>query len=159
MKPAQCRGVTLTEVMVATVIFTFIMAGLYVTLMAGRVSWQSYEAAIAAQRGVRNALSVMSRDLRVADNLSVTPVTDGLVTTFTHPELGSITYNWSTAGADANRIVRQTSTGSRIIANDVSALSISPGADDITITITADVSATGGHDNNFQLIKKIARRL
>ena len=52
MRLRKNSGISLTEVMIATVIFTFIMAGLYATLLTGRVAWQSYEAAVRAQRDV-----------------------------------------------------------------------------------------------------------
>lgn len=158
MKNLNKNGVTLTEVMVTTIIFTFMMAGLYTTLLAGRVSWQSYEAAVKAQREVRNAIAVMSRDMRVANNVLPSAITDGLLVSFSLPGEGTVNYTWATSGAQANRIIRQNSTATRIIANDITAFSINGVGNEITMDVSATVHAVQGHDNHFRLVKKVAKR-
>jgi prepilin-type N-terminal cleavage/methylation domain-containing protein len=151
-------GMTLTEIMVVTVIFTFMMAGLYVTLSAGRISWQTHEAAVKTQREMRNCVTQMSRDFRVAKNLVVNEGADGLTASFFIPDQGNIKYFWSKTGAEANRISRFSTSASRIIANDIIAFSLYETPEEITIRLVAKAPAIQGHPSTFQLEKKVAKR-
>ena len=152
------KGLTLTEVMVSTVIFTFILGGLYATLTVGRISWQSYDSAVRAQRGARNALTVLAKDFRVAENVIVAQSPESVLLAYSHPDDGAVNCNWASTGGDAGRIIRQTATSRWIIANDVSAFSVVETPDEVTMTVEITVDAGHGQDNTFQLIRKVARR-
>jgi len=156
-KPGK-KGLTLTEVMVATVIFMFILGGLYATLTVGRISWQSYDSAVRAQREARNALTVLAKDFRVVENLIVTQSTGSTLLAYSHPDDGAINCTWASTGGDAGRIIRQTATANWIIAKEVSAFSIVDTPDEVTMTVEVTVDSGNGQDNTFQLIRKVARR-
>jgi len=156
-RPGQ-KGLTLTEVMVSTVIFSFILGGLYATLTVGRISWQSYDSAVRAQREARNVLTVLAKDFRVAENVIVTQSTGSVLLAYSHPDDGAINCNWASTGADAGRIIRQTTSANRIIANDVSAFSVTETPDEVSMTVEVTVDSGHGQDNTFQLTRKVARR-
>ncbi len=152
------RGLTLTEVMVATVIFTFLLGGLYATLTVGRVSWQSYDAAVRAQREARNALSVLGKDFRVAKNLIITNGAGTVLLAYNHPDDGAVNCSWSDSGSDAGKIIRQTTARDWILATDVSAFSVTDSGDEVTATVEVTVDAGHGQDNTFQLTRRVAKR-
>ena len=85
----------------------------------------------------------------------ISPISFGLLMSFTHPDDGTVNYSWSTTGNDANCIIRQTTATSRTIARHISAFSVVQGTDDITMDLTATAEAVQGHDSIFQLSKKV----
>jgi hypothetical protein len=154
------KGLSLAELLVSVLLFMFIVAGLFTALLASNKSWQIYGATVRAQQEVRKAISWMSRDLRIAENLQITPGTGSLTLTFSQPGVGTVTYSWITTGADAKRILRQIA-GRTLppwkVANNISAFSVSQSADDITVNVTATVAASRVQNSSFQLAHKMAK--
>ena len=159
MKRKNIKGITLTETMVATLVFVFIMAGLYTTLLAGNVSWQNYEITVRAQQEARKAVTAMTRDLRVAGTLTFTEqTTSSVIFTFTHPSDGIVIYSWATTGENANRLIRQTTLGSRTVALNIFSFSITDSTRDITLDLTSTVGTAQGSSSSFRLQEKVAKR-
>ena len=158
MKIGNIKGMSLVEIMVATLILAFIMAGLYTTLLAGNVSWQSHSASVRALQETRKAISAITLDLRVGDSLILSQGATSLSLSFSHPGDGSVSYSWATTGDDANQIIRQTSTTTRILAQDISAFSLLETPDDVTIDITSTVTSDDGQVESFSLKKTVAKR-
>jgi Tfp pilus assembly protein PilW len=161
-RAGRVEGLALAELVVSVLLFMFIVAGLFTALLAGNKSWQTYGATVRAQQEVRKAISWMSRDLRIAQNLPAGTGSISLPLTFSQPGVGTVTYSWVTTGAQANRIIRQTATRSWIVANKISAFSVSQTADDITVNVTATVASSRVQNSTFQLahkMAKVARRL
>jgi len=152
------KGVTLTEVMVATVIFAFIMGGLYTTLLAGNASWRNQEIAIRSQQEARKAAIQMARDFRIATGILITQSQNTVAVAFNLPGEGAVNYSWDTSGGNANRIIRQNTTNSRILAQDISSLSIINSSNNVVIDITATTQSDRGESNTYQLVKKVAKR-
>ena len=151
MKRKNIKGITLTETMVATLVFVFIMAGLYTTLLAGNVSWQNYEITVRAQQEARKAVTAMTRDL-------TEQTTSSVIFTFTHPSDGIVIYSWATTGENANRLIRQTTLGSRTVALNIFSFSITDSTRDITLDLTSTVGTAQGSSSSFRLQEKVAKR-
>ena len=138
------KGYTFVELMMTMAIFAMIMGGLYAGLIAGGISWQTYDAAAITQREVRKTIFYMARDLRMAQSLTFTQDTSEDVSfAFHHPSDGQVTYSWSTTGDDATKIIRQTADSSRLIAYNITAFVVSETSSAITISVTATVDLPG----------------
>jgi Tfp pilus assembly protein PilW len=152
-------GFTMVEALVSAAIFTFLIGGLVTTMIAGHASWDAYNANVQVQQEVRKALSLMTRDFRVAQGVNITTGAGILTVTFSHPQDGSVTYNWSDTGSDAKRLLRQTSTATRIVSQNISAVNVTNNADNFVIDVTANVpTERGGEVDSFQLSTEVAKR-
>jgi len=158
MKLTNKSGFTMTEVLISTVIFSFIMAGLLSVLLAGNASWTTNNAAVTAQREARKAITYMTSDMRVVSGASVSQTSDDVTLIFTHPNDGTVTYSWSTSGSDANRIIRTTSSAAKIVAQSITAFAVTDSTNDITIDLISTTQNNQGQLQPFQLVKKIAKR-
>ncbi len=67
----NARGMTLIEVMVATVTSTVVMAGMMVVFNAGRNAYDLTEAKVTIREEIRKAFEVMTSDLKFANIRSV----------------------------------------------------------------------------------------
>ena len=154
------EGLTLTEVLVSTLLFMFIVAGLFSVVLAANRSWQTYGASVRSSREARKAVMMMTRDLRVAQNLNIAAVVGvGVTVTFDRPGTGNVVYSWSPTGAQANRLIRQTASGSRIVAQHVTALSVVRTGDMVTVDVTGRVAASGSQNVSFRLKQRVNQRL
>jgi Tfp pilus assembly protein PilW len=161
MRPDTKKGVTLTEAMISTVLFTFLMTGLYASLEAGRLSFSTQSKSVTAQQEVRKAIDQLSRELRSVESASVSNSSSAASLSYTHPTEGTVSYTWTNDTGDPNamRLLRTNSTSSRIIAQNISAVSFTNNLDNYIINITASADADmGGPAESFQLIKKIGVR-
>src|SRR3989338_7485120 len=137
IKLTSKKGFGITELMMSTAVFGFIMAGLCSMCYVGSVSWQSQSANANAQGQLRNALDVLCRDFRAGSGLAITQQTSSNVGfTFSKSGEGTVTYSWTNTGASANRLLRTTATGTRIVARDVSAITLTNNAADVLIDVT-----------------------
>jgi len=161
MKSLGKNAFTLTEALVAVALFAFLMTGLYTTLYAGRLSFEIQNSSLVAQRYARNALDAMSRELRMVDNIAVAQSSSSVTVTCDNPLDGAVTYSWTNdpSSSSANRIIRTTAAATRIIAQNISLLSVTNNADNVVIDLTATgTDNTIGSPESIQLIKKIAKR-
>lgn len=154
------QGFSLAESIISAAIMAIIMGGLLTTFVAGNRSWNTYMAAVNVQREVRKSIDIMTRDLRAAENVLLTQDTNNVTLTFTHPSYGDITYTWTAdeSSADANRIIRQAGTQSRVVAQNISAFVVTDSTTDVIIDITSAEGTSYGAANSLQLAKKIAKR-
>jgi len=152
------NGFTLTELMVSMAIFTIIIAGLCSTLLVGNISWEVHAANANTQNQARITIETMARDLRVAQGLLIIQDADNVAVTFSRPGVGNVTYAWSTSGASPNQVIHTTDTATRIVARDISALSLADSVDDVTINVTANILTNSNKNIAFGLISKVAKR-
>ncbi|MDO8580928.1 MAG: type II secretion system protein [Candidatus Omnitrophota bacterium] len=151
-------GFTLIETVVVLGIFSVIVGGLYSTLLAGKKVWSENESQAIAQRSVRQTLAVMTGDLRVAQYINLTQSSSSVAVDFFHPVAGPITYSWATTGANANKIIRTTDTGSQILGQYISQLSFNDNTNYVLVNIQASVPTDQGDSVEYDLVKKIAKR-
>ena len=152
MRPAA--GFTLVEVMVSVFLFTLILGGLYTTLVAGNLSWQTYEAAVLSQQNSRRVITVMSRDFRVARNMNIDRTADGLTISFYHPKEGLVEYSWNQTDG---KVVRQGAGNARLMAQHISALAVDDLPRLVRIQVTCSVKSRGEF-REFSLAQKVAKR-
>lgn len=153
------KAISLVEILVATLIFTVILAGLYTAFATGNQSWNKYENNITLQRAARGALTSMSKELREASNITITQDSSSATISFNRPKISSsISYTWTTTGIDANRIIRSDSTTTKVLGQNISALSFTDFTNAIEINITANKTQTAGPVSSFNLKEKVAIR-
>lgn len=152
------KGFVLTEILIAMAIFVFIAGGIFTTFYAGNVSYQSHDASVSAQSQVRLTLETMGRDLRVAQGISLTQDSNSVALSFTKSGEGNVSYAWANSGSNANQIVRTTDSATRIIARDVTALSLVNSASNVEIDVTASIQNSLGETVDYSLTNKLAKR-
>ena len=152
------KGFSLMETIVSTAILTILVTAIYAALFVGNKSWVNNEANIKAQQEVRKGLVMMTKDLRVAKSVITTQNSLSFSLSFTHPNDGALTYSWASTGGSAQQLIRQTATKTRIIAQNISAISLTETATNFTVNLTATVPNANGKTNVFQLAKSVTKR-
>lgn len=160
MKPLNRRAYTLVEVMVTAVIFSLVASGIYMTFIIGTRSWAYYNDSVILKQDVRRSFFAMCQELREARNIFFT--TDdvkGVTIRFYRPDLGNISYTWSTRGENAYQIIRKNKDQKRVLATQISGLIFKQETtDDITIEVEAMKTHKDGKDIQFNLEAKVALR-
>lgn len=153
-------GYTLTEIMVSISIFVFICAGLSTILMVGNTSWKTQLANASAQQQIRNSIEMLERDFRSASGIIVNQDSENMNVSFTKPSEGNVTYSWTKAigGDNLNQLIRTSGVKTRIIARDISSLTLTDSASDIKIDITANVQEAKGPAVDFRMVSNLAKR-
>lgn len=154
------------EILISTAVFSFMVAGLYTMLHVGNISWQNQRAKFDAQGQLRTTLDMLSRDLRAGEGLLITVQTSSNVSfTFTTSGEGTVTYTWTNTGLDANRLIRTTTAPARtrIIARDISAISLTDNVTNVLVNLTIHVKPLSNQsgtstDSNINIVKEIAKR-
>jgi type II secretory pathway component PulJ len=149
---------TLVEAMVTVLLFALVIGGIYTTVLVGNVSWQNYEAVVTVQQEARRAVAFLARDLRTAKNLKINSSAEGLVASFFHPQDGEVRYSWLRQGATAGQLFRQNTAGSRIIGQNISALSIVESKDAIAFSVVASRISRQGKEVSFALTHRVGKR-
>lgn len=161
-KKLECQsGFSLAEMIITTLLVIFIFAALHTSFLGGNSTWQTYNGKVRVQNDARNALLFMTKELRQGSGITVTQDTNNTTVNFTREAGGAASFSWSTSGSDANRIIFQTQSGSRIIANNVSALSFNYNDTEpkwILVTIAATKQMPRGNMASFSLKEKVALR-
>ena len=152
------KGMTLVEMMVTVVLFSFIVAASVTVFAAGNSTWNNYEASIATQREARNALTMLTKDLREASSISITQDSSSATLSFSRPVIGSVTYTWSAAGGTPKKIIRQNQSVTRIVAQDISNLAFTDNGSNIVVNITSSKVAVNGPTCTFNVKEKVAIR-
>lgn len=156
------KGLSLVEVMVTVLIFSLIFAALFMILTGDQASWYTGDVQIELNQEIRKALLTINRELRQTRSSVISGVpadgNDYNSITFRVPEdidgdgdvisaTGSM--EWSddinySLNAN-NQIVRLTTSGSSILANNISVLQFSrPDPDIIEIGIKAQKTTVLG---------------
>jgi prepilin-type N-terminal cleavage/methylation domain-containing protein len=151
------HGFSLTEMIVSVGIFSVIMAGIYSILYVGNISWSMQDANVNVQRQARLAVDKMSRDLRVATGLSIDQE-EGTVSVVFTKNGAPVSYDWtSEAGSTQYQLIRTVNSVPIVMAQDISAFSVTESADNITISVTASVEARG-KTIDYTLAANVAKR-
>ena len=153
------EGFTLVELMVTVLLFSGIIALIYSTLVLGNYSWQVSRNNIFLQQEARRALISMVKELRSAENVSVSQ-SDQI--DFSVDGIGDIQYT-----LESNQITRKDPTTglspdgrSIILANSISNLSftLDLDTDAVVINITAVTTTLQGNALNFNLNGRVRFR-
>ncbi len=151
-------AMTLIEIMVALLIFSFVVNGVYTAFMVGNRSWLIQMNNVALQQEVRGALFFMAKELREANSIFITKDSESITMNFRRPKIGVVSYAWSRSGTNTNQIVRQNNSNIKILARDISSLSFTYLKNAVLIDITATKAPTVGAKNSFHLKEKVALR-
>jgi prepilin-type N-terminal cleavage/methylation domain-containing protein len=156
----RTRGFTLVETMMSVAIFVIMIAGISTTVVAGRSAWEVNQNSVNVQTQVRAALWNISKDLRQAGtSLSLTQSATAVTIAFTHPVDGSVTYAWTQdAVSGIGDVTRQTTTKTRIIARNISELSLVNNGTDVVITATATGTSATRKADTMTLKEKVVMR-
>lgn len=158
MKIRSKTALTFVEVMVALLLFTLIVGGLYTTLLVGQVSFQNFESVVRSQQEVRRTIAVMARDFREAENLKVAMGADNLTIAFHHPKEGNVSYFWSKTGPQAGQVFRQSPAGIRNIARDISDFKVQEVQRIVRFSVTATTISRQGRIITFSMSHRAGRR-
>jgi len=125
MKINTRQGISLVEVMVTTLLSVSILAGIYATFIVGERAWRYYVDSIMIRQQIRMAMLVLTNELREARGALIVKeeAPPGVRLNFLKPSAGQISYLWNGSGEDANKLVRQDSSGTRVIADNISSVS------------------------------------
>ena len=154
----NASAMTLIEIMVALLIFSFVVSGVYTAFMVGNRSWLIQMNNVALQQEVRGALFFMVQELREANSIFITKDPESITMNFRRPKIGVVSYAWSRNGTNANKIVRQNNSDTKILAKDISFLSFAYLKNAVLIDIVATKTPTAGAENSFHLKEKVALR-
>ena len=102
---------------------------------------------------------VMTRELRKAKDVLVIRDEESIRMNFVRHPIGPVSYIWSSTGEEANKLIRKNQATTKILANDVSALSFEYLRDSIIIDMTVGIKRPSGEKITFRLKEKVARRL
>ncbi len=128
------KGLSLVELMVVLLLVAVIGSALFAVLSTGRTSWYSADTQISIQHELRKPMQQICDDLRQSSASKVSLPADGntynSVTFFvSEGASGMGAINWSsnaiTYTLSSGQVVRQVGADSRILANNITALSFS----------------------------------
>jgi prepilin-type N-terminal cleavage/methylation domain-containing protein len=151
-------GMSLVEVMVTVVIFSFVLGAIYTVLNTGEAAWETNKTRIELQQETRKAMDWMINDLRQAGNSSIVDVpADGLTThhqiTFKTPSTvtnGTIQWNASSIvfALNGTNLRRTLGAGTpKIIAQNISSVTFrrqATSSNIVEITITSQKTSAKG---------------
>ena len=124
-KPSRStRGFTLTEILIATGISSFIMVGILQTfLMIGRSGYNAANYCVMEAES-RRAMETFSQEIRMAGNVTWTSSTSITLTVPTSASSYTVTYTYdaSASGATAKSFYREVSGNKRILVRNVTSL-------------------------------------
>ena len=140
------RGYSLVELMIVVLVGVFIIGGLYSVLIVGKNNWEVNRDRVDLQQNMRTAFEWMRRDLRQsgvstitgvpADGSANTSITFQIPSTVTSGNTvwaSAITY--SKGGTGNAQLLRTVGGTSKVIAQNVSSLSLSRTSSDPTVVV------------------------
>ena len=113
------RAISLIEMLLTIVIFTVMAGALYGAFLTTNKTWSVFENNTALGRELRGVYSNLTRELREAKGVFVTAKDKMTTVSFTRPKKGIVTYTWSPQGPNANKIIRQDESETKILADHV----------------------------------------
>ena len=159
MKIKNIKAMTLIEIMITVVIFTFITGALYAAFTVANRSWITYSNNVTLQREARGALFAMTKELREASGILITKEEESIRINFNRPSVGIVSYIWSNNGKNANKVIRQQQSNTRVLASNISFLSFEYLENNaILVDITATRVPMMGQPTDFNLKEKVALR-
>jgi type II secretory pathway pseudopilin PulG len=139
-------GFTLVEVLVTALILTFIIAGIFAVLNVADISWHTDMGLVGLQQQARQAMDGMIRELRQSKASVITINSSSDISfsipaqTYGDPWLGPIRYYLDSG---IGQIKREYVGATKILANDITALSFSITGDVVEIQLAAKLAARG----------------
>ena len=121
----QGKGFTLLEVLIATAILSMILIAVHSALQAGQTAWLIQEGQLNVQGQVRNALTMIKKDIQAAHYIDVDTSPGFSLKCQTTNNMEGPIYVMSSTGANANVLYRQDYSGGSMIENKVAARNIS----------------------------------
>jgi Tfp pilus assembly protein PilW len=126
----QNQGVTLAEALFAVIFYILVITGCFVAFQVGSSSWQTNSTQVEIQQELRKAMDWLIEDLRQSGGSTVTDVlADGTwKTTLTFKKSAgggsgsnswSATLQYSLGGSDGNQLLRNDSSTSQVIAQNI----------------------------------------
>lgn len=158
MKLNNPKALTFIEVIFAVAIFTIMIGSLFEVFSLGKMFWVTQENKITVQREVRQALTRMAKELREGSNVNVVPGVSSITVTFTRQDVGDITYQWSSTGSNAQKILRTLNGNTSIVADNISLISASHDSNSVTVRVRATKNYKGGRVVTYELEEKVALR-
>lgn len=158
MKIYQKKAMTFVEVMMALLISTFIMGGLYTTLIVGNRSWLVYTDTVILRQEIRRALFLLSSDLRDSKNVHIVESADNLELSFYRPSKGDIIYDWEKTGEKAHQLTRRSDSGEKLIAQNIKGFSAEENSGAIQLMLLARKKSFSGQEIEYQLGQTVALR-
>ena len=152
------KGFTLIEMIVTVSIFTMMTGALYTIFLVGNKSWTTFSTNVILQHDVREGLFAMTKELRRARDILIIKEESGTKINFLRWPVGLVSYSWSSEGVDANKIVRTNNGNVRVLADNISALSLESLPNAVVIDMTASQILASGPTSQFQLKEKVALR-
>lgn len=153
------KGLTFIETVIAVAIFTVMIGSLFEVFSLGKMFWVTQENKITVQREVRQALTRMGKELREASNVVIAQGATSATISFTRQDVGDIVYQWSSAGGNAQKILRTLNAGtSTIVADNISLVSASNDSASVTLRVKASKNYKGGRIVSYELEEKVALR-
>ena len=154
------QGISLVEVMVTTLLSVSILAGIYATFIVGERAWRYYADSIMVRQQLRMAMLVLTNELREARGALIVKEEDppGVRLNFLKPSAGQISYLWNGGGEDANKLIRQDSSGARVIAGNISSVNYVLTGDLIFIDISAASKPNAARPIYLNLKEQVAFR-
>ena len=155
------KGFSVVEIVVSVLILTFLVAGIFMVLNVGDMSYDTDMGLIHLQQQARLAMDGMTRELRQAD-ISADP--DGADSiTFNAPLalnptqwIGPITYQLD---SNQNQIIRTLAgVPNKILGNNISSLSFDLIGDNLDIELTCQITTTRRRDLSLSLKEKVRLR-
>ncbi|MFC1658581.1 PilW family protein [Candidatus Omnitrophota bacterium] len=135
------KAFTLLEVLVSLLIFSFLIAAIFVILNVSDMTYSNDLGLLDLHQQARFAMDGMVRELRRSKDSRISVVSVSEINFYISPEtygsdwIGPIRYYWD---ANQNQIIREYPTGTtKIIAQDISGLSFSLNSDLLDIQLTS----------------------
>ena len=150
-KRKPLAGFTLLEVLIAAVIFSFIIAGIYGVMNVANVSYPTELGMLDLQQQARQSMYWITREIREASLVIITPGADSDVISFNTPNETGIQYS-----VVNNQVIRNYN-GTRTIAFDISSLRFSLTGNLIEIQVNAATTILL-KPLTFSLIEKVRYR-
>ena len=160
MKIDTRQGISLVEIMMTTLLSVSILAGIYATFVVGERAWRYYVDSIMVRQQVRMAMLVLTNELREARGALIVKeeAPPGVRLNFLKPSAGQVSYLWNSSGEDANKLIRQDSSGTRVIAGNISSINYVLTENLISIDISAASKPNVARPIDLNLKEQVAFR-
>ncbi len=152
------EGLTFVEVMVALLLFGLIAGGLYSTLLLGNVAYQNFESAVLSQQEARRTVATLARDLRMAENLTISETESGIAVNFHLPREGNVNYFWSKTGPQAGQVFRRGPKGIRTVAWHITGLEVKDLHPIVSVSVVATTVSRQGKEIKSSLETRVEKR-
>ena len=157
------KGFSLVEILVSVLILSFLIAGIFMVLNVGDMSYSTDMGLIHLQQQARLAMDGMTRELRQADADSIIDPEGADSITFNAPLalnptqwIGPITYQLD---ANQNQIIRTLAgVPQKIVGNNISSLSFDKNDNILDIELTCQITTTRRRDLSLSLREQVRLR-